>query len=96
MHCPYDGNHLFPTYQRGYTVKLTFQELGLQFVDFSGLTYAQAHPIIVNHVCDFLMLYYFYGRVEEECIPDPCGAFVNFILQTVEIDTAIPSIPVTH
>lgn len=71
---------------------LTFKDVGINCHDFNGRTYAQAAPEIINITCDFLMTFYFYGRIEEECIPDPCGGFVNFILQTIEIDTAIPTL----
>ena len=70
---------------------LSFKEVGIDCFDYNGQTYTQAHAEIINKVCDYLMLYYFYGRKEEECIPDPNGAFVNFILRIIVIDTAIPT-----
>lgn len=70
---------------------VTFEELGLKVEDFTGQTYGQASQEIINKTCDYIMYNHFHGRIEEECIPDPNGAFVNFILKTVEIGTAIPT-----
>lgn len=71
---------------------VTFKELGSIAPFFNGQTYAQASQEVINIACDYIMHNHFQGRIEEECIPDPNGAFVNFILQTVDIDTAIPTI----
>ena len=71
---------------------LTFAELGIEAKAYNGMTYLQAFPLIINTACDYLMWNCFKGRLEDECIPDPMGGFVNFLLQTVELDTAIPSI----
>lgn len=71
---------------------LTFKELGIVARTYNGMTYAQAFPLIINIACDYAMMHHFNWRIEEECIPDPMGGFVNFLLQTIELDTAIPSI----
>lgn len=71
---------------------VTFQELGITASDYNSHTYAQAFPLIIDKACDYIMYNHFRGRDENECIPDPCGGFVNFILQTVTIDTAIPDL----
>ena len=70
---------------------VTFEELGVKTKDFTGRTYGQASQEIINTTCDYIMHNHFNGRIEEECIPDPNGAFVNFILELVIIDTAIPT-----
>ena len=69
---------------------LTFKELGVNPAKYNGMSFSHAHGEIINIACNYAMWHHFKGRCEEECIPDPMGGFVNFILQTVEFDTAIP------
>lgn len=71
---------------------ITFKELGIKVSDYMGYTFSKAHSEIVHLTCDYLMVHHFADKVEEDCIIDPLGADVNFILQTVDICTVKPTI----
>lgn len=69
---------------------LTFKELKLNKNDYNGMTYSECHSAIVNVACDYVMQHFFYDKPEEECIINPAHTFVNFILETVELETLNP------
>ena len=69
---------------------LTFKELTLDKNAYNGCTYAECHSAIVNIACDYAMQHFFHDKPEEECIINPANTFVNFILETVELETISP------
>ena len=69
---------------------LTFKELKLYRNDYTFMTYAECHSAIVNVACEYVMQHFFKGMTEEDCIIDPAHAFVNFILETVDLQTISP------
>ena len=67
---------------------LTFNELGLE--PLPSPAYSRAW--VINDACDYIMRHYFPRMAEEDAIPNPRGAMVDFAAKVVVIRTANPVI----
>lgn len=67
---------------------LTFNELGLEPLPSPAYTRAW----VINDACDYIMRHYFPRTAEEDAIPNPRGALVDFNAKVVVIRTASPVI----
>jgi len=71
-------------------VILTFNELGLEPLPSPAYTRAW----VINDACDYIMRHYFpcICMAEEDAIPNPRGALVDYAAKIVVIRTAAPVI----
>ena len=68
---------------------LTFEEIGIDRVNYNGVTAQHAEALIMNQAIDYVMKWHFYHYVESAVMKDYKGT-VDFLNGTITLNVIKP------